>query len=123
MKLAWQKQESSNRLEEIAQALVGFGVDEKLATRIAPWLKTRLTEATHQDSISVLEGVAIALEYRSEGWGGNRPSDRNPLDELESMVGAFSSEVLKLDEVLAVLNVYVQRMRISQYEKGERQLN
>ena len=59
---------------------------------------------------ALIRGAALAMAIHSEGQGHVERSLRD-VREVERLLGAFSGELAKLDEVLEVLSAYAQRMR------------
>ena len=61
---------------------------------------------------AMLDGVALSFSAQ-QGFSAQLAGSVRELREVERMMGAFSGELSKLDEVLEVLAAYVQRMRSS----------
>lgn len=80
--------------------------------------------ATHgpEAASALLDGMAIAFEVEHATRDQLARSLRG-LREVERMMGAFSGELSKLDEVLGVLAAYVRRMRSSGGAESDRTLH
>ena len=97
---------------QIERALESRGVAGDFSRAIAPRLEDRLGSLRADQREALLDGVAVASALHRETSGKLRESLQG-LREVERMMGAFSGELSKLDEVLEVLAAYVQRMRSS----------
>jgi hypothetical protein len=60
----------------------------------------------------VLNGVALACSAMSDA-SQTLSENYKELREVERLMGAFSGELTKLDEILEVLSAYARRMRSS----------
>ena len=87
-----------------------------LAQRMAPDLMRRQPSARE----AYLDGVAACWHATSDT---RAELDRSLTDikEVERLMGAFTGELSKLDEVLEVLAAYVRRMRTSNGETSQGQ--
>jgi hypothetical protein len=104
-----ERQQTTSALQ---RALEARGIETDFSARLAARLGPRLTQ--HDGSVrdAMADGVAVALELQSETTNDLARSLRG-LKEVERMMGAFSGELSKLDEVLEVLAAYVRRMKTS----------
>jgi hypothetical protein len=71
---------------------------------------------------AVLDGMSIAFEIE-RSTREQLTRNLRGLREVERMMGAFSGELSKLDEVLGVLAAYVRRMRSSGAAERDRTLH
>lgn len=94
----------------IADALLSRGVARELSDTLSARLEARFASLDSQSRDVVLDAVAMSFVLQQEK---SRELARNlkGLKEVERMMGAFSGELSKLDEVLDVLSAYVRRMR------------
>ena len=90
--------------------LVEAGVSNELAPALAEKLLGGYAELGRGSSVALIEGAAVAVELQA---AAQADVERNMRDvrEVERLLGAFSGELEKLDEVLEVLAAYAQRMR------------
>jgi hypothetical protein len=98
--------------EGIRLALETRGVSRELGELLAARLEDRLAGISSESADAMLDGVALALDLHDHTTEDVARSLRG-LKEVERMMGAFSGELSKLDEVLEVLAAYVARMRTS----------
>jgi len=98
--------------QAISAALLGRGASREFGESISEQLEPRLAALDPEACDAVLDGVAMAFVMQQEK---NHQLARSlkGLREVERMMGAFSGELSKLDEVLEVLSAYVRRMRSS----------
>ena len=98
--------------------LVEEGVSLEWAARLAQRLAPLQRELGIASSESLIRGAVAAVEIQAEAQAH---VERNMRDvrEVERLLGAFSGELEKLDEVLEVLAAYAQRMR-AQPNRGPR---
>ncbi len=94
------------------QALASRGVMPELVELVSPILEERAAGLSSEAHDALLDGVAMAFELQHDVSGQLAESLRG-LREVERMMGAFSGELSKLDEVLEVLATYVRRMKNS----------
>lgn len=98
------------QVEEWERHIETAGVSREWAVRLAP----RLAESHHElgrgTSPALIRGAALAMAIQAETQA---EVERNLRDvrEVERLLGAFTGELQKLDEVLEVLSAYAQRMR------------
>jgi hypothetical protein len=85
-------------------------VNSDWAIRLAPVLREQFSELGEGSAAGLIRGAVLASEVQAEVQAY---VDRNMRDvrEVERLLGAFSGELEKLDEVLEVLSAYAQRMR------------
>lgn len=86
------------------------GVAPEWAARLAPSLAESQRELGRGTSAALIRGAALAMAVQMETQA---EVERNLRDvrEVERLLGAFTGELAKLDEVLEVLSAYAQRMR------------
>jgi len=110
------------RVEEWESRLVDLGVGGDWAARLAPRLSAQHAELGRGSALGLMQGAAIATEVQSEAQAD---VERNLRDvrEVERLLGAFSGELEKLDEVLEVLSAYAQRMRAQPARKPRHTLH
>lgn len=90
--------------------LIEEGVSNEWASRIASQLVPAYTKLGRGSAAALLRGAALTVEAQAVEWAGVERSMRD-VHEVERLLGAFSGELEKLDEVLEVLAAYAQRMR------------
>ena len=98
------------RLEEWTARLAAAGVPAELATRLAPDLAAARRELGRGSAPALIRGAVLAATLQAETQAQVERSLRD-VREVERLLGAFSGELEKLDEVLEVLAAYAQRMR------------
>ncbi len=107
---------------ELASELASRGVPaascDALAAALAPHMAARATEGREH----LVDGVAMAFAFQ-EATHLEVLNKLREVQEVEKMMGAFSGELSKLDEVLEVLATYVRRMRGSSSAQGDRILH
>lgn len=99
-------------MREIRAALEQRGVSTEFSAALASRAKERLDGLDVAHAGALLDGMAMAVELQQATHEQLTRSLRG-LREVERMMGAFSGELSKLDEVLEVLAAYVRRMRSS----------
>lgn len=101
-------------------------VDEGVSKEWAPGLARRL-EALHRlhgrGSSSALVSAAVAAVQLQAEAQANVERNMRDVKEVERLLGAFSGELEKLDEVLEVLAAYAQRMRTQPKRKPSHTLH
>jgi hypothetical protein len=99
-----------SQIGEWEARLAAAGVSTEWATRLAPGLAASQAELGRGSSSALIRGAALAVALQAESQA---EAERNLRDvrEVERLLGAFSGELEKLDEVLEVLAAYAQRMR------------
>jgi len=90
--------------------LIEEGVAREWAPRMAPALRQRHAELGDGSASALILGARIATEAQAEIQVSLERQIRD-VREVERLLGAFSGELEKLDEVLEVLSAYAQRMR------------
>ncbi|MFK7895869.1 MAG: hypothetical protein AB8G23_08545 [Myxococcota bacterium] len=95
-------------------------IEEGVSSEWAPGLAARLMEISEAaeggalnhtlPAAALIQGAVAATELQADA---KATVERNMRDvrEVERLLGAFSGELEKLDEVLEVLSAYAQRMR------------
>jgi len=107
---AQQASAEPRRIEDWEARLIDEGVSAEWASRIARRLEPLNHEIGRGSATPMIRAAAAAVEVQAEA---HAYVERNMRDvrEVERMLGAFSGELEKLDEVLEVLAAYAQRMR------------
>ena len=97
-------------VEDWESLLVEHGVTGEWAMHLAPALREQHGELGRGSAHGLIRGAVLASELHAETQAF---VERNMRDvrEVERLLGAFSGELEKLDEVLEVLSAYAQRMR------------
>jgi hypothetical protein len=103
---------SSMESTEICAALEHRGVEHEFSAELSDRLRPALAVLEGESSEALLDGVAMAFILQQEK-NERLARSLEGLKEVERMMGAFSGELSKLDEVLEVLSAYVRRMRTS----------
>ena len=98
------------RLEDWQARLVDEGVSEEWAPRLATRLEPLYRELGDGSAEALIRATVTSVDVQAEA---HALVERNMRDvrEVERLLGAFSGELEKLDEVLEVLAAYAQRMR------------
>lgn len=98
------------RLEDWQARLVHEGVSEEWAPRLANRLEPLYRELGDGSAEALIRATVTSVDVQAEA---HALVERNMRDvrEVERLLGAFSGELEKLDEVLEVLAAYAQRMR------------
>lgn len=92
------------------ERLVSAGLSEAWATRLAARCAPIVPLAEEGYEEGLVRGAALALEAQASSLAEIEQSLKD-VREVERLLGAFSGELEKLDEVLEVLSAYAQRMR------------
>lgn len=90
--------------------LQAAGLSAEWSTRLAPALAQSQRELGRGSAPALARGVLVAMAAQAESQAHVERSLRD-VREVERLLGAFSGELEKLDEVLEVLSAYAQRMR------------
>ncbi len=90
--------------------LVEEGVAPEWVPRLAPALREGQLDLGEGSARALILGARIATEAQAEVQSALERQLRD-VREVERLLGAFSGELEKLDEVLEVLSAYAQRMR------------
>jgi len=100
--------------------LTSRGVPRELCQGIAQGIEKQLLGLPDDAAGLVVDGVALAVTM---GAAGDRVETMPELDPrvLEQLVGDFSGELRKLDEILRVLSAYLQRLGSSENRGGHLQ--
>jgi hypothetical protein len=104
------RQGEPEQLEEWEARLTDEGVSAEWAPRLARRLASIDRDEDSGADHLLIRGAVAAVELQAEA---HADVERNMSDvkEVERLLGAFSGELEKLDEVLEVLAAYAQRMR------------
>ncbi len=102
--------------------LVEQGVSMQLASRIAAPLQSTHTGLGRGSAAALILGATLAIETQASERASVQRSLRD-VREVERLLGAFSGELEKLDEVLEVLSAYAQRMRTEPSKTPDRTLH
>lgn len=102
--------------------LVERGVANEWAERLAPRLAPIHADLGRGSAEALMQAAVVVVEVQAEAQAN---VDRNMRDvrEVERLLGAFSGELEKLDEVLEVLSAYAQRMRAQPVKTPPRTLH
>jgi hypothetical protein len=109
-------------LAQVEQALSARGVLPDASRSLASRMASQIAALPHAEREAMLDGAALASGVHQESHDKLAQSLKG-LREVERMMGAFSGELSKLDEVLEVLAAYVQRMRTSGVQDADRTLH
>lgn len=102
--------EEPKKLEDWEARLIEAGVSADWASRLADGLAPRHRDLGRGSAVALIQGAALAVELQASAHADVERSLRD-VREVERLLGAFSGELEKLDEVLEVLAAYAQRMR------------
>ncbi len=102
--------------------LIEQGVSKELAARLAPRLESAHRQFGRGSATALIRGAALAVEMQSRETAKVQRSARD-VREVERLLGAFSGELEKLDEVLEVLSAYAHRMRSKPSKSPRRTLH
>ena len=114
--------EKRDQTEEIQQALVQRGLPELLAGMLGERASLQAADLEASAQEAYLDGIALAFSLQ-ESAGAALARNLQGLREVERIMGAFSGELGKLDEVVGVLNTYVHRLKNSSQEEDGRILH
>ncbi|MBJ22355.1 MAG: hypothetical protein GY910_15385 [bacterium] len=98
------------RLEEWEAHLADAGVSDEWTPRLARRLEDLHRELGSGSAQPLIRAAAAAVDVQAEVRASVERNMRD-VTEVERLLGAFSGELEKLDEVLEVLAAYAQRMR------------
>lgn len=90
--------------------LVEGGVSEEWASRIATQLEPAHAKLGRGSADALVRGATLTAAAQAGERAGIARNQRD-VREVERLLGAFTGELEKLDEVLEVLAAYAQRMR------------
>jgi hypothetical protein len=96
--------------EDWEARLVEAGVPDESAPEIAAQLAPAYVDLGRGSAAALLLGATLTVEVQACERADVERSMRD-VREVERLLGAFSGELEKLDEVLEVLAAYAQRMR------------
>ena len=112
----------SGEIEAIQAALVRRGLPDSLSGMLANRALSHLASLNPTCREAYLDGLSMAFELQDSA-GTELARNLQGLREVERIMGAFSGELGKLDEVVGVLNTYVHRLKTSREEEDDRLLN
>ncbi len=110
------------RLEDWEVRLLEEGVSGEWAARLAPRLEAQYRQQGPGSARALVQGAVAASEVQAEAHAWVERNMRD-VKEVERLLGAFSGELEKLDEVLEVLAAYAQRMRTKPNRKPRHTLH
>jgi len=96
--------------ERVQSDLASRGVVEEWRDALSHLLHSRTRELDEDGYARMLDGATLACEALEKSQPGVADSHRE-LREMERLIGAFSGELCKIDEILEVLAAYARRMR------------
>lgn len=110
------------RIEEWEARLIEAGVSADWAPKLALRLEPLHRDLGAGSATPMIRTAAAAVAVQAEA---HAEVERNLKDvrEVERLLGAFSGELEKLDEVLEVLSAYAQRMRPQPARKSKHTLH
>ncbi len=110
------------RIEDWEARLAEEGVGEEWAAKMARRLESLHRELGRGSAEALIQAAVATAEVQAEAHAW---VERNMRDvrEVERLLGAFSGELEKLDEVLEVLAAYAQRMRTKPQKKPRHTLH
>jgi len=97
---------------ELQSELERRGVTGEDGRALSQRLEQALVGRSRAEATAMLDGIGISFSVQQETSQQLAETARG-LKEMERIMGAFSGELSKLDEVLEVLAAYVRRMRTS----------
>lgn len=108
--------------DEWEDRLLSMGVSENRANRLAEELKSAYLTLGPGSAPALLEGATLTFAAQADEQA-NVERNLREVKEVERLLGAFSGELEKLDEVLEVLAAYAQRMRAKPAKSSRRVLH
>lgn len=99
-----------NKTEDWEARLLAAGLSREWSTRFAKQVGAAAIELTPEAEAGLVQGFVLAMEAQAATFSEMERGMRDAR-EVERLLGAFSGELEKLDEVLEVLAAYAQRMR------------
>ena len=108
--------------EEIRKALTQRGLPDLLAGMLAERASEQAVRLESPAREAFLDGIVLAFSLQ-ESAGAALARNLQGLREVERIMGAFSGELGKLDEVVGVLNTYIHRLKNSSQEEDGRTLH
>jgi len=109
-------------LEDWEARLIEEGVPEASAAPIAAQLLPAYGRFGRGSAAALIQGASLSVALQAEERANVERSLRD-VREVERLLGAFSGELEKLDEVLEVLSAYAQRMRSKPVKTSDRTLH
>lgn len=109
-------------LEDWEARLIEEGVPEESATQLAAQLLPAYGRFGRGSAAALIQGASLSVALQAEERASVERSMRD-VREVERLLGAFSGELEKLDEVLEVLSAYAQRMRSKPVKTSDRTLH
>ncbi len=111
---------AASEIETLSDLLLQRGVSPEDARPLAQRLAGQLKARPRSGREAFVDGVAASWHASSE-TRARLDKSASDIKEVERLMGAFTGELSKLDEVLEVLAAYVRRMRTSKRETSEGQ--
>ncbi len=102
--------------------LIALGVSETSAIRLAKELTPAYRDLGPGSASALLEGARLTFIAQAQQQASVERNLRE-VKEVERLLGAFTGELEKLDEVLEVLAAYAQRMRAKPTKPARRVLH
>lgn len=115
-------EEGPLRIEDWQARLIEAGVSEQWAAPLASRLAPNHRELGQGSALALVRGAALAVEMQAQSLADVELELRD-MREVERLLGAFSGELEKLDEVLEVLSTFAQRMRAKPIARSRRVLH
>jgi len=109
-------------LDDWEAQLIIEGVSPEWAPRLAAGIEPLHGELGRGSAEPLLRAAAMAVRIQAEAHAEVQRNLRD-VKEVERLLGAFSGELEKLDEVLEVLSAYAQRMRAQPAKKPRHTLH
>ena len=108
--LSFGRQPEPQIAEDWEERLIALGVSKNWAIRLAEKLAPAYRDLGPGSAAALLQGASLTFAAQADEQAS---VDRNlrEVKEVERLLGAFTGELEKLDEVLEVLAAYAQRMR------------
>lgn len=103
-------QKPADRGGEIRSELERRGLSEGFARAVAAQLEPFVAELPEEQFTAVLSGVTLAYGVHRRSIEAFRRTAAE-LDEVQHLLGSFSSELHKLDEAVEILAAYAARLR------------
>lgn len=108
--------------EDWSSQLVEAGVPSDVADEIAAQLEPAHRRLGRGSAAALIQGASLSAGVHALQRAHVERSLRD-VREVERLLGAFSGELEKLDEVLEVLSAYAQRMRAQPAKTPDRTLH
>ena len=102
--------QAAERGEEIRSELERRGLSEGFARAVAAQLEPFVAELPEEQFAAVLSGVTLAYGVHRRSIEAFRRTAAE-LDEVQHLLGSFSTELHKLDEAVEILAAYAARLR------------